>query len=388
MNANAMKIRWRRAVWLAFSVFGATLVALTLWLLRPALYESWLWPGRGTIVSVSNRQDVRWKNLRKLDLRAQPDVVRSLRFNQKTRWPAVDRIPVDLQPGVLLTNAMNPGLGVRQLHASGITGKGVRVAIIDYSIEGKHPEYAANIVEIHRIAGAHSPSMHGPAVASLLVGARCGTAPGAKLHFVAVPDGVGDATHYADALDWIVRRNDSLLPGDKIRIVSISAAPSGKALWRFRNGERYDAAVARAEAAGLLVIDGTQHRGLVGPCNLDPLAPEDPARCRAIPARRKTADYWGRILAPTGPRTTAEEYRRGDRGYQYCGLQTETLFSAGSSWSMPYCAGVLALGLQLRPEMSAEQIKELLFQTAYVLNDGAKIIDPKAFIDALKANPS
>jgi len=349
---------------------------------RPLIYELAFW--RGSLNSVSLYQDVRWKNLKKVNLRYDTGLIRTLRFNQKTRWPKVERLPPNFNPGQLLTNAMNPGLGLRELHRDGITGKGVHVAIIDYSIEGEHPEYADQIVEIHRIANAHSPSMHGPAVASLLVGRNCGTAPDAKLHFIVVPDGDTDATYYAEGLEWILKKNASVPSSEKIRIVSISGTPSGRAVWRYRNSARYDEAATRAQTAGLLIVDGTEHRGFVGPCNLDPTEPENPTRCRPILARSKPDYYAGRILAPTGPRTTAEEYYRGTYHYQYCGLQKDTLLSAGSSWSMPYCTGVLALGLQLRPDISAFEMKDLLFRSAHILPDGSKIIDPKSFIAVVK----
>jgi hypothetical protein len=39
---------------------------------------------------------------------------------------------------------MNPGLGVRELHEEGITGKGVTVAIIDQNMILDHPEFQGN----------------------------------------------------------------------------------------------------------------------------------------------------------------------------------------------------------------------------------------------------
>jgi len=54
------------------------------------------------------------------------------------------------------------------------------------------------------------------------------------------------------------------------------------------------------------------------------------------------------------------------------------------SRSIPYCAGVLALGWQLRPDLSGPEMRALLFQSAHVREDGAKIIHPKAFIELVK----
>ena len=48
------------------------------------------------------------------------------------------------------------------------------------------------------------------------------------------------------------------------------------------------------------------------------------------------------------------------------------------------CAGVLAIGWQVNPELSAEQMKELLFESAYIKSNEAKIIDPRKFISLVK----
>jgi len=95
--------------------------------------------------------------------------------------------------------------------------------------------------------------------------------------------------------------------------------------------------------------------------------------------------YLGRLLAPVGPRTTAEEYRKGRYGYQCTGLHEQTLWQHGSSWSMPYVAGVLALGWQVNPSVPSQRMKQLLFESAQVLPGGEKVINPPAFIERVKA---
>ena len=93
-----------------------------------------------------------------------------------------------------------------------------------------HSEFSGNIVQYHDV-GTKQPtnksSMHGPAVASLLVGKTIGTAPGARLYFVAAPPWTRDAQYQAAALNWIIDENETLPVGQKIRVVSVSAAPSG-----------------------------------------------------------------------------------------------------------------------------------------------------------------
>ncbi len=68
-------------------------------------------------------------------------------------------------------------------------------------------------------------SMHGPAVASLLVGQRCGTAPGARLYYLATPDPGFDGRNQAEALDWVLEKNKSLPLQERIRVVYVSTSP-------------------------------------------------------------------------------------------------------------------------------------------------------------------
>jgi serine protease AprX len=341
----------------------------------------WL-QGLRPVTELAPHHDVRWLRLQRLDLRNHTAVLPTLDFNLQTRWPRPERLPPGFDPGRMLSNAMNPGLAVRDLHRQGITGRGVSVAVIDYNVIGRHPEYADRLVAIHRLKGVEEkqPSMHGPAVLSLLAGRNCGTAPEARVYFVATTDPGGDAAEHARALDWILEQNQRLPAAERIRVVSISAAPSGHALHPYRNSALYDAACERAEKAGVLVIDATVHRGFIGPCALDPADPEKPDRCRPIPAKGNPNYFAGRVLCPTCPRTTAEEYGSRWHGYQFCGLQEHTLAAAGSSWSMPYAAGVAALAWQVRPDLGPAEMREFLRSTARVLTTGERVIDPPALI--------
>ena len=85
------------------------------------------------------------------------------------------------------------------------------------------------------------------------------------------------------------------------------------------------------------------------------------------------------LLVPCSPRTTAEEHVKGDCAFQYYG-------QGGLSWGIPYAAGILALGWQARPELTGPQMRELLFASAHVTSEGAKIINPSEFIRLVKAH--
>lgn len=220
--------------------------------------------------------------------------------------------------------------------------------------------------------------MHGPAVTSLFVGTQCGTAPDAKVYYAAAPSWKKDSAYYAKALDWLIEQNEKLGASKKIRVVSVSAAPSGPGSPFDQNNRMWDDACARAEAAGILVLDCTDHHGFISRCYLDAKSPDNVARC--TPGSPKSSVFTTmptRIYAPTCPRTTAEQYDKDQFSYQYCG-------TGGLSWAIPYAAGVLAMGWQVNPELSAEQMKSLFFESAYTQRNGAKIINPKKFIVLVK----
>jgi serine protease AprX len=317
------------------------------------------------------------KDVSQLDLSAMIDVLPTLTFNQKTVWPPPPKMPAFLSPEAILNAAMNPGLGIHGLHQKGVTGKGVSVAVIDQPLYLDHPEFAGKIAAYTDFDCQAQSSMHGPAVASLLVGAKIGTAPDATLYYAAVPSWEKDAQPYAKALEWIVQENTKLPQAHRIRVVSVSAAPSGPASPFTKNNQMWDQAVASAEQAGLLVLDCTEGHGFIGPCWFSGADWEDPACCTpGFPGQPGGGYPPGLILAPASPRTTAEEYDQGDFGFQYNG-------KGGLSWAIPYVAGVLALGWQTRPDLDAMSIVGQLFQTAYASNGIAKIIHPAAFLNQL-----
>ncbi len=278
---------------------------------------------------------------------------------------------------MILKDAMNPGLGIRQIHQQGITGKGVNIAIIDQPLYLDHPEFKGKITEYYDTGCGSESSMHGPAVASLLVGTNCGTAPGAGLYYAAAPSWLGDSAYYAKALEWIIEKNAGLADGDKIRAVSVSAAPSGRGSPFSKNNNLWEQARSRALNEGILVLDCTTDYGFLSSCWCDPNDPESVAKCKpGFPGM--TGRYRSdKLLTPCSIRTTAEQYEKDKFSYQYTGR-------GGLSWGIPYATGVLALGWQVNPDFTAAQARELLFESAYSTANGQKIINPGRFLELVR----
>ena len=143
-----------------------------------------------------------------------------------------------------------------------------------------------------------------------------------------------------------------------------------------------------AEEAGVLVLTvegaGTKPDRLMPyPAVLDPNARNDPAACRVgFPDEDGSSVFAKNALAlPCSYRTTAEEYTAGQYGYTHYG-------QGGLSWGIPYCAGVMALGWQVDPTLTGDEIMRYLLSTAATGTDGNSIIDPVHFVETLETNRS
>lgn len=298
-------------------------------------------------------------------------------FNEGTILVGSEEIQKKVMEG-----GKKPGLGVRAIHEKGITGKGVNVAIIDQNMYLNHPEYSGKILEYFDTGcNAEKGSMHAPAVTSLLIGEEIGVAPGARAYVAAAPSWLGDSKYYADGLNWIIEENKKLPEGEKIRVVSVSASPSGEGSPFEKNLEMWDEAVAKAKEEGILVLDcrGREETGFLVPAYFDSEDRDDITKCKGgFPnspgSGMSSSEYIG---VPLAYRTVAEEYVDGEPSYTYCG-------TGGLSWGIPYGAGVLALGWEVNPELSNEEILQILFDTAYVNDEGFQMINPTAFIEAVE----
>ena len=356
-------------------------------------------------------------------------------FDTKTTWPEVDKLPAGFNPEKVLEDSKNPGLGIRDLHKQGIDGRGITVAIIDQTLSSNrnvfdpYIEYTANVINYKECGLTEDEyrSMHGPAVASLLVGKECGVAPGAKLVYRAVPStpdtsSERDFNPYADALLDIIELNKTFSEKEKIRIVSCSI---GYMEDRPEPGlDRWIETIKIAEDAGIIISDVGERTGvdyigggsssnkenvddyalalflqgqedfrldkmvkegdvdgivkILKETKKDKVAAFSDAELRArvekeIPEILNSKE--SQIIIPSDYRTMSS--RTGVEDYMYNG-------KGGMSWAVPYLSGIFALVLQIKPELRKEQIAEIINKTAEVNKKGLKVINPKGIIKMVK----
>ncbi len=337
--------------------------------------------------------DLRSYDLSKLDLASAADDLGYAMFDDGTAWPASACLPEDFDPRQIMETAKNPGLGVRSLHAQGITGHGVGIAIIDNPLLANHIEYAdrLRLYEETNVLLWNDAHMHGPAVASIAAGKTVGVAPGADLYYIGrwAADVLGTVfkrkqtlnfTHGARAIHRILQINEQLPDDRKIRVISISIG------WdRSQKGyqEMTDAA-QKAKAAGMLVIcssveevHGFKFHGLARDPSGDP---DDFNLYRPASWGRRMYAGRDRLLVPMGTRTTASP--TGKNEYVFYGR-------GGWSWAIPYIAGAYALAAQVEPNVTADRFWALAMKTGRVVEREdvslGPILDPVKLIAALKA---
>lgn len=300
-------------------------------------------------------------------------------FDEGTRWPAASELPEGYEPMHILNVGKSPGLGVRELHRRGLTGKGVSIAVIDQPLLTEHVEYANRLKHYEEIpplksggivarlsgGGEGQASMHGCAVASIAAGRTVGVAPGSDLYFIAArlagkEWGKRDFTCAAQAVDRILELNRQLPPESRIRVISLSVG--------WDPGEQgYEAmqrAALRAKEAGMLVIcssvenvHGFKFHGLGRTPTADPenAASYGPGLWWAGMVER-APDRFGadRLLVPMDSRTTASPH--GPNEYVF-------YRNGGWSWSIPWIAGLYALALEANPTLTPERFWDAAMHT-------------------------
>jgi subtilisin family serine protease len=368
--------------------------------------------GRGSLSSVptynpasdeQGQMDLRSYDLSGLDLSKSLNDLLYADFDARTKWPSADKMPTGFDWQKTMEMGKNPGLGIRSLHAQGLTGRGVGFAIIDQPLLTDHQEYADRMQlyeEIH-IDPATESQMHGPAVTSIAVGKTVGVAPEVDLYYIGAwagdfgtggPDNFTyNFQYYAQAVWRILQINQQLPADHKIRVIAMQVG------WQPEN-KGYDeimAAVKEAKAEGLLVVSssleetfGFKFHGL----GRAPLA--DPDKFESYePGLWWAKDFYigpknrfsDRLLVPMDSRTTASPTGTGEYVFYREG---------GWSWSIPYIAGVYALAAQAQPSITPDQFWSLAMKTGRTIqlqHNGetipfGPIIDPVALIAAIRAH--
>lgn len=310
--------------------------------------------------------DLRGMDVSGLDLAGRTTDLVYADFDSRTKFPA--KLPEGFDPREILEQGKNPGLGVRALHAKGLTGKGVGIGIIDQPLLVGHKEYAAALKsyeEMHMFNKESSAAMHGPAVASIAVGTTCGVAPDADLYYIATDfvDSLRalDFKYLAAAIDRLLAISGTLPNANRIRVISISRGFSGSD----RGAAELLASIEKAKKAGVMVL--TTSPRLYYDFAFMGLGKE-PASDPDASGSYGPGLFWQKnffsgnsflqkepLLVPMDSRTTASP--TGEEDYVF-------YRNGGLSWATPYIAGLYALACQADPGITPEAFFKKAMETA------------------------
>lgn len=285
-------------------------------------------------------------------------------------------------------NTMNPGLNIRSLHEQGITGKGVRIAIIDSDIND-NPEFKDRVISQTNFAQNKDGVYHGNVVSSVAVGKECGVAPDAELAFYSA----STLTEHAKAIDNIIAKNEEYKQKGEpvISVISISCGFDVDKKDKDNNYKNLRRVIAKAKKAGIAVITNDpkkEYKHFAG-ADRNPKADPNDKNSYRMDRFRRDGEWWNdkkdkeknqTIFVPTEHRTVADEYD----GYRYEGN------FGGDSWGAPYIAGVFALAKQVKPDVTYEQFYDIMQKTADKMNNydtgtyAGKLINPKGIIEYLQ----
>lgn len=320
--------------------------------------------------------ELRSKDLSKLDLTNELDYLLEANFDDHTIWP--ERMPAEFDINKIAEYGMDPGLGLRELHSKGIDGKGVGIAIIDQELLVEHNEYMDNLKhyeEIHINNMAMYSTMHGPAVASVAVGKNVGVAPESDLYYIATS--FDDDMHWlVESIDRIVEINKKLLEDRKIRVISISFGISDNSY----DYEIVKEAIDKANKESIYVINTVDVAGTGREIYREPNEVKSYGKGYWWRDLDINILDWMKVMVPMDSRYLASP--TGKDAYVF-------YRDGGFSWAVPYEAGLYALCCQVNPDITPVLYEEAMIKTANVIKlDGknCKIVNPKALIEEVKEN--
>jgi serine protease AprX len=306
----------------------------------------------------------------------------------------------DVQLGyVLEANTYPQTLNLEKLHANGITGAGVTVAVIDSGI-GRHPDLAKRLIlpsedslyltsdAALQYYGVGDFYGHGTHVAGIIggdgsasAGHYTGVAPGANFISLGVSDEFGMAyeSDVVDALQWVNDHMDQY----NIRVVNLSL---NSVVEDSYHNSGIDAAVEILWLKGVVVVASVGNKGPAGGHNTAKTAPANDPFIIVVGAsdEHTTGDPGDDTIAPFSSHgTTADGFERPDiiaPGYniisalspdsawdeehpERVGFGGQYIRLSGTSMSAPMVTGAVALLLQDEPDLTPDQVKYRLLNT-------------------------
>lgn len=294
-------------------------------------------------------------------------------------------------------------MGIRGLRDRGLSGQGVRVAVLDTGVDGGHPELAGKVdsaVRLYALADkltwvrepvsedTDTEGGHGTHVAGLIAGNDVGVAPQAKLSScVMFPNRLasepGNITNFVAALEWVAKECKA---DPELRVVNMSAGLLG-----FKTDIELLTIVRRLVDICMVVpvfaIGNDGRNRTRSPGNYDV-----PLSVGACDKRRRIAPFSGGgvIHCENHAFTVPDLVAPGVDVYS-CAPGGRYVMKDGTSMAAPFVSGVAALLLERYPAASPHDIIDAILCTTVDLGcprdrQGGGLIEPTAALEYLKGS--
>jgi hypothetical protein len=273
---------------------------------------------------------------------------------------------VDLDP-VVKTSSQTADWGYQKVNAPvsktyGWTGRGVKVGVLDTGVDTHHPDLklAGGVSFVEGVPSYEDDHGHGTHVAGI-IGAQdndvgvVGVAPEAELYAIKVLDhfGQGNQSDVVAGIEWAIENN--------LDIINLSlTASEGSYLLSETLKKAYDHGILIVAASGnsLSPIQSTQ----------DVLFPARYPTVIAVGAidqqnERAAFSYYGNSLELMAPGVNILSTSNGSEEY---------MLMNGTSMAAPFVSGVAALYKQAYPQLSHEEIRNLMQKNAIDLGVSGK----------------
>ena len=299
-------------------------------------------------------------------------------FARLDNGPTAEQLP----PSLGSLSSVVDQIGARSLWQQGITGAGINVALIDTGVAPvdalSNQIVAAVDLSSEQFDEGTSfldANGHGTHLAGIIAGKGSsgfrGVAPDAGIVSIKVADREGKVSleSVISGIDWVVASANDL----DIRVLNI-ALDAGEV--DTHEAQALEAAVERAWSAGIVVVtaagnDGVESGSLNSPAS-NPFViavagveaiesgfvVPDWASVGTESRRPDLAAPGSHIQSLRAPGSDADT--NNPEGY----VDEELFLGSGSSQSAAVTAGAVALLLEARPELTPDQVKSLLIQTA------------------------
>ncbi|MCE5258765.1 MAG: S8 family peptidase [Chloroflexi bacterium] len=325
-------------------------------------------------------------------LEATPAAIRTLAAS-----PDVVRIYQDVAMRVFLDSSV-PHIHVPYVWEQALTGKGIKIAVVDTGIDQSHPDFQGRILNTYDITGetVQDGCGHGTHCASIAAGSGAaskskyrGVAPEASLLIAKVlrNDGSGMMSDVMDGVEWAVDQG--------AQVISLSLGEAGSSDGNDPLCDLCEAAVQR----GVVVVAAAGNEGPMGYSVGSPAAApniitigaaSDLDRIAEFSSRGPTAD--GRVkpdVVLPGVDIIAARAQGTSMGMPLDAYYTS---ASGTSMATPHAAGLCALILQADSKLKPADIKKIMMDTARDLGygpnaQGVGLADAWAAVKGLIGNP-